>query len=695
MAEKVALEIDIDAKGAATSLGQLEEEAERLNEELRKVPLGSKAFKELKQELVGVNKEIKNTELSMEALDNEQVASELGSVAGAVGDVSAAFILLGGGGGPLEKTVQNIEKAIGVSMAFKGAIEGTQSGMKLFNNVIKNSAAFQKLNNTATVSAAAVMKLFGKSTDTTAKSFKGLKGAIIATGIGALVILVAELIANFDKVKDAFNGVNQSSKDLQATTKVTTEINKKNLETLNSQENLLKLQGKSEREILQMKIDGQKKVVDSVKNELLAQKIVNKEKVEGTKRNQRAVQFTIKLITAAPLALLKVIDFLGEGIEKVVNSITQNAVGRKVFGLEPIDIDFGLSAKANALIEKASTLVFDPSETEAQGIEDLKELENQLLKQENALAGFQLRVIDMDKKTTKKKVENNTKVLTHQNKLNQSLLEELDTKEKLVEFDMEDEEEPVFETDFLEQTAEATRLQTEVRIKGIEDEIEQDKQLRLQKLEWDKENIIEQSILDGTYSAEQRLAIETDFERKRQEVIADSDKKILAEKQALEAAKVDLAIQGIGALMNLTSAFAKDNEKSQKRAFEINKKLQIAQAIMQTFQGANAIFTTAAMNPATILFPAQPFIAAGIAIANGLANVATISKQQYQSSSPGGGKPQTPSFGGGGGGATPPTLQPANTSTLVPEQQTQVFVTETDITQTQNQVSVIEAGATF
>ena len=109
MAEKVALEIDINAKGATTSLGQLEDEAERLNEELRKVPLGTKAFKDLKQELVGVNKQIKNTELSMEALDNEQVASELGSVAGAVGDVSAAFILLGGGGGALEDTVRNIE----------------------------------------------------------------------------------------------------------------------------------------------------------------------------------------------------------------------------------------------------------------------------------------------------------------------------------------------------------------------------------------------------------------------------------------------------------------------------------------------------------------------------------------------------------------------------------------------------------
>ena len=137
----------------------------------------------------------------------DRVASELGSVAGAVGDVSAAFILLGGGGGAIEDTVRNIEKAIGISMAFKGAIEGTQSAMKLFNNIIKNSTAFQKLNNATTIVASTVMGLFTKSVDTTSKSFKFLRGAIIATGIGALVVLVGELIANFDKIKNAINGV--------------------------------------------------------------------------------------------------------------------------------------------------------------------------------------------------------------------------------------------------------------------------------------------------------------------------------------------------------------------------------------------------------------------------------------------------------------------------------------------------------
>lgn len=679
MAEKVALEIDINAKGATTSLGQLEEEAERLNEELRKVPLGTKAFKDLKQELVGVNKQIKNTELSMEALDNEQVASELGSVAGAVGDVSAAFILLGGGGGAIEDTVRNIEKAIGISMAFKGAIEGTQSAMKLFNNVIKNSTAFQKINSAATVLATGIMALFGQSVVATSASFKILRGAIIATGIGALAVGVGLLIANFDKIKNSIMGISDASKELQASTKATTELNKKNLETLNNQENILKLQGKTEREILMMKIEGQKKVVESIKNELLAQKIVNKEKVEGSKRNQRILQFTLKLVSAAPLALVKVIDFVGEGIEKLVNSITQSAVGKKIFGFEPINVDFGLTEKANKLIEKASTLVFDPAETEAQGKEDLKKLEEQLLQQENALAGFQLRVIDMDTKAAKTKQDKIDKVNADA-KSKKAKQDAKDLAEKL-RLEKEEEDRRKFTLE------EKERLENEYTQSILSNQIQE-------------ENAVRDKYFSLIEAAKQYGEDVTLLEEAREHEINEIKKKFAKEdlerQQAVEAAKIGLAIDGVDALINLTSAFAKDNEKSQRRAFEINKKLQIAQAIMQTYQGANAIFASAAANPTTVLFPAQPFIAAGIAIANGLANVVNISKQQFQTSSPGGGQQQTPSFGGGGGGGgTPPTIQPANTSTLVPQQQTQVFVTETDITSTQNSVAVIQGQATF
>ena len=70
---------------------------------------------------------------------------------------------------------------------------------------------------------------------------------------------------------------------------------------------------------------------------------------------------------------------------------------------------------------------------------------------------------------------------------------------------------------------------------------------------------------------------------------------------------------------------AKDKEKSQRRSFEINKKLQIAQAIISTYQGAQGAFASATLNPITIGFPAYPGIMAGIAVASGLANVAQIS----------------------------------------------------------------------
>lgn len=609
MSEKVALEIDINAKGATTSLGQLEEEAERLNEELRKVPMGTKAFNDLKTELIGVNKQIKNTELSMEALDNEQVASELGSVAGAVGDVSAAFVLLGGGGGALEETVQRIEKAIGVSMAFKGVIEGTQSGMKLFNNVIQNSSLIQKANTIITQTMTVIMKALGITVNTTSRSFNLLKGAIVATGIGALVVAIGFAI---QKIME-FTSATEDSAEAQA--KLNEEL-RKNREEMN-------------------------KIVSTNQNfiDRQIQIVKNEEKIKDLQKKG------------------------GDNL-KQINELTKENISLELQNLR------ARLASTNELLT----------------VQEKIDLKTKIFRKEQELARLD---IIKEAEATKDNV-------VHKNNLNKELLKELDTKKDIanISFPEDEEEEPILETDFLEKTEQATKLKTRVRIQGLENEIEQEKQLKLQQLAWDEENVIEKAILDGVYTADQKLAIETDFQRKREAVIDDADKKILANKKAVEQAKIDLAIQGIGALMNLTSAFAKDNEKSQRRAFEINKKLQIAQAIMQTYQGANAIFASAAANPLTVLFPAQPFIAAGIAIANGLANVVNISKQQFQTSSPGGGGQQTPTFGGGGGG-TPPTLQPANTSTLVPQNQTQVFVTETDITNTQNQVSVIQGQATF
>jgi len=126
--------------------------------------------------------------------------------------------------------------------------------------------------------------------------------------------------------------------------------------------------------------------------------------------------------------------------------------------------------------------------------------------------------------------------------------------------------------------------------------------------------------------------------------------------------KLDFAKQTLDGIAQITSAFGKNNEKTAKAAFKVQKAISIAQATISTYESANAIFASTAKNPITVAFPGAPFVAAGVAVAAGLANVATIAAQQFQGSTSGGNNgANPPSFGGGGGGGTdsqPATFNP-------------------------------------
>jgi hypothetical protein len=147
-------------------------------------------------------------------------------------------------------------------------------------------------------------------------------------------------------------------------------------------------------------------------------------------------------------------------------------------------------------------------------------------------------------------------------------------------------------------------------------------------------------------------------EKYRKEDEANADAKATADKQRafeVEDAKLQATSDALGAINGLVGAFAKGDEKRAKAAFKIQKAVSIAQATVDTYKGANAIFASAAANPATVLFPAQPFIAAGVAIASGLANVATIAQQQFQGgTSPGASNETAPNLPGDTGGGTQP-----------------------------------------
>ena len=171
-------------------------------------------------------------------------------------------------------------------------------------------------------------------------------------------------------------------------------------------------------------------------------------------------------------------------------------------------------------------------------------------------------------------------------------------------------------------------------------------------------------ILDETMAIWER---EDAIELKRFE-----DKK--AREKELQDFRIKTTYDMFNALSALATAFAKGDEESQKKAFKINKALNIGVAIMQTAQAVTGALT-AGGNPIKLATGAQ-FVEAGIAAAVGAAQIATIAKTQ---------------FGGGATGINTnvpdspvgQTFQPrAFTSPTndLPQQSIKVHVVETDIT---------------
>jgi hypothetical protein len=129
------------------------------------------------------------------------VASSLAGVAGGFSALQGAMALFGNENKDVEKALLKVNAAMALSQGLQAVGESVDS-FKQLGAVIKSTTTFQELNNAATKTAAAVQRAFGVSVETTSTGFKVLKGAIIATGIGALVVLLGEVINNFDAISD-------------------------------------------------------------------------------------------------------------------------------------------------------------------------------------------------------------------------------------------------------------------------------------------------------------------------------------------------------------------------------------------------------------------------------------------------------------------------------------------------------------
>jgi len=484
---------------------------------------------------------------------------------------------------------------------------------------------------------------------------------LIGAAIAAAIVYADELLTLVDGVTDA----ELEQLDIQ---KQRAAQSKQQLDAISDQENILRLQGKTEKEILQLKFNQAQAALNEQKIVIETTKAQRKAQLEAAERNASILTGIITFLTAPLQLILAQLDL-----------VTQTA---KDFGLLSDETFAKVGNLRNRFNESITSLVFDPKQVKADGDKAIEEQEKIYKNLENQQAGFQLSINQINQKEIDDKKAADEKAAADRKTANQKAAadrKEAAEKEAAERLKAEEEvsdlvnklyEENVKEFEEAEKKKTAAAEAEAAKRKKAEEEY--DAAITALRAEQDAKNLtadqqeilaIDQKYLDLREKAIQAGESTVEVDAAYQQALDDQEKasaqRRIQNEEAVQDAKLALTSEALGSIGALVGAFAKKDEASQRRAFKIQKAISIAQATVDTYKGANAIFASAAANPATVLFPAQPFIAAGSAIAAGIANVATIAKQEFQGGTP----PATnenppPSLDGGGGGAQPAQFNP-------------------------------------
>lgn len=197
----------------------------------------------------------------------------------------------------------------------------------------------------------------------------------MALGIGVIIAGVTALIALFQKLDLSIDGVSKSDKELAKSQEARLKASKDNVEALDAQDNILKMQGKSERQILEMKIAALKTAIDNQKAVIETGKAQAKQQIQAAQRNKDILRGILDFITKPSEWLLKLVDKLAS----------------------MLGYDTGLAKVFSETKDAMVSLVFDPEKEQKAAEETQAEQEKALLQMQNTLAGHQLAIKQIDK----------------------------------------------------------------------------------------------------------------------------------------------------------------------------------------------------------------------------------------------------------------------------------------------------------
>lgn len=592
MAIKKVIEIDVDQVQAMGGLDALQQS---LGEVEKKTTSLKTEYRKAQQEVARLSDEFGAT--SKQAIEAAKRAGELGDKIADAKALTDAF-------NPDAKFNALSSSLSGVASGF-AAYQGALGLVGVESKEVEQ----QLLKVQSALALSQGLQGLGEAKDSfkqlkavAVNAFNGIKAAIGSTGIGLLVIALGTIVTYWDDIKETVSGVSSEQKKLNTQLNESAKKSKESLDTLNAQDETLKRQGKTEREILQLKQKQTQEAINqqikAIENNIQLRKVAE----ETSQRNKEILKGILDFVAAPIVSLLKGIDAIGERFGKT----------------------FGL---AEGFKNFTAELIFDPKEVKEKGEQASKEEQkilNDLINQRDGYANQIKAIDDKTNEEAKRKADERLKIAEEeykrlqelQNQRGRSAEAEYDALLKL-------------EADARERNRVAGLTELEQVQQKYDAQIEALKQAGIStvELEIEKANAINDINL-------KQQALEEEQRLKREE----EDQKELERKKILKEQELALTAQTFGKIAEIAG-----------RNSKIGKAFAVGQALINTYQGITAELQTKAVTPYEI----------GLKVAN-IAFVASTGFKAVKQilatnpmSSGGGGGASSASVGGGGASATP------------------------------------------
>jgi len=228
MAEEIVIKTTVDTKSAEAGtknlkkeLREAQREAQNLAAEFgefdKRTQAAARRAGELRDQLDDVNDAVQSFKGGGVFEAGTRAAA---SMAGGIQAATGALSLFGVENENVSKALVQLQGAMALTQGLQ-ALEDAPRAFKQLTTVITGSTVATKVNDVATKMATSTMGAFGVATTGTGAAFTALKGAIIATGIGALVVAigyaVSKLVEFASKTEDAEEAQKKLNEEIDKT----------------------------------------------------------------------------------------------------------------------------------------------------------------------------------------------------------------------------------------------------------------------------------------------------------------------------------------------------------------------------------------------------------------------------------------------------------------------------------------------